>query len=1079
MDALNSLTGPPAPEEAPVRRQSRSRIEEALKRFQDHIIPDDRKLFYSTDLEGVWRAVRAIEHEQSVRKSLRNSRRIEPLFDALKIFGNAIEPLCQGVPFMCFAWAPIKLMLVIFDGHLTAYERIIEAYSQIAQHLPRFDRLSHAFRDQPEFQDILADVYTDILYFHTEVYKIARRGGWKRLFDASWKDFRAQFDGILTNMARNRDLVDREAASFEILEAKVSRQELISRLEKRDKESRDWHLREVFVWLDLAGRDREQEDLLSKFQTNRHEDTCQWVVEHPKIHTWLDEEDPRTVLWLRGKPGSGKTTIASYIEEIVPMSQSSLLVCCLCSDLLREGTQNVVSVLLRLICTKILRHKNDLLSFVYEEYVKFNKAASIKRVRELLEQIFESLGTTFIIVDGLDEYDTSDQTAIVDELSRLLKVNSDKTSRQERPKLKVMICSRETHTLLKHIRKKLKNITKISLSDEADSVSKDIAKFTKASLVALDDRFEEEDLEKVGTEIAKKADGMFLWVKLVLALAEDQWSLASLRDTINRLPQGLDGIYGAILNRLQAYPDETQQIRARRILGFLACALRPLKCQELCDGLVFLDDDGVLNEETKLGKGALDICKPLIEERAGGQASLVHFTARSYLLNKASGPYLSETQVQSDFARACVKYLHTSTIFLSEIDSRRAAAEIVKGYHNLFPYAQEFWIEHLTSFLWRAEAEAQSEHRLKISDLLHKFQRDTDSPTVHHLGVDSPSSSPGTTQHQTTPKIASNKASVFDKFPEVVHNYVLFTNSMANQAQKDCRTLDADEDPTRLTEAYLQYRSVLESLLDGTFLHDSTCEITLQDIEEFRSRSQAGLYICHWVGCIRSWTGFDSAEEREQHEASHKQRYRCRESGCGISFTSRQNFRRHVFEYHIKEKDIILKRKARPTEDTEGEQQHYMRIPPSGSEAPDYLSHWYSGSNIDFIKQEASLLALQSSKSVLEGILERMSDALKEKLKQEEIEPLSYHFRKSAVKEFRAKQDEVLQRENQSVRRKLLVKNTVFHARLEEEASVSIDACLGKIIDIIITRSQPEQTETNDPNVDVSHFWSLPKIVAS
>ena len=65
----------------------------------------------------------------------------------------------------------------IFDNYTAAYEKLIDVYSQIAQSLPRFDRLSNAFRGQPEFQGVLADVYADILDFHLEVYKIARRSG--------------------------------------------------------------------------------------------------------------------------------------------------------------------------------------------------------------------------------------------------------------------------------------------------------------------------------------------------------------------------------------------------------------------------------------------------------------------------------------------------------------------------------------------------------------------------------------------------------------------------------------------------------------------------------------------------------------------------------------------------------------------------------------------------------------------------------------------------------------------------------------------------------------------------------------
>lgn len=53
----------------------------------------------------------------------------------------------------------------------------MEAYSQIAQHLPRLDRLNYAFRDEPEFQTVLAEVNADLLDFHLEVYKLCRRGG--------------------------------------------------------------------------------------------------------------------------------------------------------------------------------------------------------------------------------------------------------------------------------------------------------------------------------------------------------------------------------------------------------------------------------------------------------------------------------------------------------------------------------------------------------------------------------------------------------------------------------------------------------------------------------------------------------------------------------------------------------------------------------------------------------------------------------------------------------------------------------------------------------------------------------------
>jgi len=73
--------------------------------------------------------------------------------------------------------------------------------------------------------------------------------------------------------------------------------------------------------------------------------------------------------------------------------------------------------------------------------------------------------------------------------------------------------------------------------------------------------------------------------------------------------------------------DERQQIRTEQILSWLAFACRPLKAWEVCAGIVF-HENGNLNDESKLGKGILDICKPLIEEREGETIALVHFSAR-------------------------------------------------------------------------------------------------------------------------------------------------------------------------------------------------------------------------------------------------------------------------------------------------------------------------------------------------------------------------------------------------------------------------------------------------------------------
>ena len=181
------------------------------------------------------------------------------------------------------------------------------------------------FYDKPEFHSILADVYADILQFHFHAYRFLRRrgrctqwrfnglysckAGWKHLFDASWRSFGSRFNAILQSLDRNKDLVDREANSFDILESKAFRHRLYEDIDRREAETRDWQLRDTLTWLDLQGQDREQEELFERRSKARLDGTCEWILRNTKITTWLDEHDRRLFVWLRGKPGSGKQSI--------------------------------------------------------------------------------------------------------------------------------------------------------------------------------------------------------------------------------------------------------------------------------------------------------------------------------------------------------------------------------------------------------------------------------------------------------------------------------------------------------------------------------------------------------------------------------------------------------------------------------------------------------------------------------------------------------------------------------------------------------------------------------------------------
>lgn len=207
-----------------------------------------------------------------------------------------------------------------------AFEKLISAYGQIAEHLPRFDRLSDAYRDHPDFQRVLALVYSDIMEFHRQAYKFFKRSGmyillllgkmlmrpgWKCFFNSLWGRFDARFNCVLKNLSRHADLVDREANAFSITEMMHMRQEAMEETTKKERERSAHQLAAVLAWLNLdhaphCGQ-QYQEDMLDRLTNDCHPGTSEWIVAHQKTRTWMNSNRGHSTLWITGKPGSGKT----------------------------------------------------------------------------------------------------------------------------------------------------------------------------------------------------------------------------------------------------------------------------------------------------------------------------------------------------------------------------------------------------------------------------------------------------------------------------------------------------------------------------------------------------------------------------------------------------------------------------------------------------------------------------------------------------------------------------------------------------------------------------------------------------
>ena len=273
-----------------------------------------------------------------------------------------------------------------------------------------------------------------------------------------------------------------------------------------------------------------------------------------------------------------------------------------------------------------------------------------------------------------------------------------------------------------------------------------------------------------------------------------------------------------------------------------------------------------------------------------------------FLLHGTSGPYLSPFLAHAHITIACTRYLLTCTEFTTSALSPTPYAHIVKGCHDIFPYVQEFWLEHLAKCVHTKEGKDDTVCKSVLEQLDRLSTAFARSTTEMTHAPDKPARS-----------VATSPAEQFPTLLPVVQRYMDFrksTPAKMTPTRTESQSTSVESDPTTLTETYSRFREAFESLVNGTapFSHVEM-DIDMADLDQFNRRHRSTAYCCRWTGCIWASTGFQTSQQRADHEMSHRKQFRCSDSTCDFAhngFASRDALRRHTLKYHSKEEDLVL-----------------------------------------------------------------------------------------------------------------------------------------------------------------------------
>ncbi|KAF8244834.1 ankyrin [Wilcoxina mikolae CBS 423.85] len=383
--------------------------------------------------------------------------------------------------------------------------------------------------------------------------------------------------------------------------------------------------------------------------------TGKWFTESKDFKHWKSARN--SFLWLYGSAGSGKTILSSIVlDRLMGESAGSrpppnlIYFYCDFRDAEKVKAVNIYGSLLAQLLES--KYENNLPGEIADYYNKHKLRSPLEQFsKEQLLKLIPTVGPTKIVVDALDECVESARISVLETLMELEKaglghVNVFVTSR---PELDIKLL--------------LEQVPKLCINALVNS--RDIRLFVTEECersVRLKKKLKGSTKSEVISTISSEAKGMFRWAKCSLDQIARLRNDKAIKRALKSLPPDLNETYERILEGIS----EDDKELALRILRWLTCSLRPLKIQEIIEGVALELDDTALDPETFLNdpEDIADICGSLVElDQEAGTVALAHFSVKEFFLSsqRLAGPhpdfYINPVQANFDLAKLCVTYL--------------------------------------------------------------------------------------------------------------------------------------------------------------------------------------------------------------------------------------------------------------------------------------------------------------------------------------------------------------------------------------------------------------------------------------